>query len=234
MASESIDANAWGIGGGEGAAETLEQNSHQQTQEPSTSTVPQFVPGESLEEDDEDSGEYDPESVIVSTTVTPAPAAIAFPPPTASTSSPRPAKKPKKAGGFIVGSSDDEDDDTPTPQPATTLQRQVQPAGVDGPTQTFTHLPLQQAATSQNVPVSSQVSTRQPNSATSPTDIVGILEDRVNNDPRGDMDAWLALIEETRKRSVIQNSRSVYERFLEIFPQSVSHANCILLLPDTC
>ncbi|KAH6653827.1 hypothetical protein BKA67DRAFT_517316 [Truncatella angustata] len=229
--------------GGNEAAETLEQNSHQQTQEPSTSTVPPFVPGESPEEDDADSGEYDPEydpeSVVMSTTVTPAPQATAThppPPANATTSSPRPTKKPKKAGGFIVGSSDDEDEDTPAPtpapvpqpSPAATLQPQPIQAAAEGPAPAFSHSPLQQTALSQVVPAAAaaasvpapQVSNGQTSSTHLPTDIVSILEDRLKNDPRGDMDAWLALIEETRRRNVIQDSRSVYERFLENFPQS--------------
>lgn len=58
-----------------------------------------------------------------------------------------------------------------------------------------------------------------------------MLEERVNNDPRGDMDAWLALIAETRRRNVIQDTRAVYERFLQVFPQSVSQRQPVL---DRC
>lgn len=222
MASDgSFDTNVWGGDSGNGAAENHEQYSHQQTQEPSTSSaVPQFVPGESPE-DDADSGEYDPESVIISTTVTPVPAAAAIPPPAATnTSSPRPAKKPKKAGGFIVGSSDDEDE-TPVPQPSTSLQPQTLTAVADGPARTFAHSPHHRAATSQDVTPATQVSNGEQSEIRLPTDIIGTLEDRVKNDPRGDMDAWLGLIEETRRRNVVQGSRSVYERFLQNFPQSV-------------
>ncbi|KAK6081648.1 cfia complex component [Seiridium cupressi] len=221
MASDGFnDANAWGGDDGNGAAENLEQYSHQQqTQEPSTSSiVPQFVPGETSE-DDADSGEYDPESVIISTTVTPAPASAAFPPPTANPSSPRPAKKPKKAGGFIVGSSDDEDD-TPVPEPSTTLQPPAIAAAIEGSARTLAQSPLQQTTTSQEAEPTTQVSNGQPSKPHLPADTISILEDRVKNDPRGDMDAWLALIEETRRRNVVQDSRSVYERFLQNYPQS--------------
>ncbi|KZF18863.1 Suf-domain-containing protein [Xylona heveae TC161] len=51
-----------------------------------------------------------------------------------------------------------------------------------------------------------------------PNDRVGILEDRIKEDPRGDMDAWLSLISEHRRRNKIDEARTVYERFLKRFP----------------
>ncbi|KAI9798586.1 MAG: mRNA 3'-end-processing protein rna14 [Piccolia ochrophora] len=62
-----------------------------------------------------------------------------------------------------------------------------------------------------------------------PHDRVGILEDRVKEDPRGDINAWLGLIEEHRKRNKVDDARGVYERFLKLFPmageQWVAYAN---------
>lgn len=55
-----------------------------------------------------------------------------------------------------------------------------------------------------------------------PHDRVGILEDRVKEDPRGDVDAWLSLISEHRKRNKLEDARSVYERFFKMFPSAVS------------
>jgi cleavage stimulation factor subunit 3 len=55
-----------------------------------------------------------------------------------------------------------------------------------------------------------------------PQDKIGILEDRVKGDPRGDMDAWLELIKEHRKRNKLDEARGVYERFFKVFPQCVS------------
>lgn len=55
-----------------------------------------------------------------------------------------------------------------------------------------------------------------------PHDTTGILEDRIKEDPRGDMDAWLCLIAEHRKRNKLEDARAVYERFLKLFPQAVS------------
>ncbi|KAI4255224.1 MAG: hypothetical protein L6R42_006835 [Xanthoria sp. 1 TBL-2021] len=51
-----------------------------------------------------------------------------------------------------------------------------------------------------------------------PHDKIGILEDRTREDPRGDMDAWLELISEYRKRNKIQEARATYERFFLVFP----------------
>lgn len=54
-----------------------------------------------------------------------------------------------------------------------------------------------------------------------PQDIVGQLEDRIAEDPRGDVDAWLALIEEHRKKGKLDEARAVYERFFVVFPAAV-------------
>ena len=55
-----------------------------------------------------------------------------------------------------------------------------------------------------------------------PHDRVGILEDRIQEDPRGDIPAWLELINEHKSRNRIDNSRDAYERFLKVFPFAVS------------
>lgn len=53
-----------------------------------------------------------------------------------------------------------------------------------------------------------------------PQDRVGILEDRIAEDPRGDIEAWLSLIEEHRRRHKHDDARAVFERFLKVFPSS--------------
>ncbi|OJD13844.1 hypothetical protein AJ78_05740 [Emergomyces pasteurianus Ep9510] len=62
-----------------------------------------------------------------------------------------------------------------------------------------------------------------------PHDRVGILEDRIEADPRGDTDAWLELINEHRTRNKLDSAREVYERFFKVFPsaaeQWVAYAN---------
>ncbi|EFW20312.1 mRNA 3'-end-processing protein rna14 [Coccidioides posadasii str. Silveira] len=51
-----------------------------------------------------------------------------------------------------------------------------------------------------------------------PHDRVGILEDRIQADPRGDTEAWLELISEHRSRNKLDSARQVYERFFKVFP----------------
>lgn len=55
-----------------------------------------------------------------------------------------------------------------------------------------------------------------------PNDKTGILEDKIKEDPRGDLDAWLSLISEHRSRHKYDEATEVYERFLKVFPQAVS------------
>jgi cleavage stimulation factor subunit 3 len=55
-----------------------------------------------------------------------------------------------------------------------------------------------------------------------PHDKTGILEDRIAEDPRGDIDAWTSLIAEHRRRNKNDDARAAYERFLKVFPQAVS------------
>ncbi|KAG0134433.1 hypothetical protein HOY82DRAFT_577307 [Tuber indicum] len=49
-------------------------------------------------------------------------------------------------------------------------------------------------------------------------DIAGQLEDRIEEDPKGDIEAWLALIEEQRTKGNMDNVRAVNERFFVVFP----------------
>ena len=53
-----------------------------------------------------------------------------------------------------------------------------------------------------------------------PHDTIGILEDRIKEDPLGDVAAWLDLIKEHRQRGKIDDARSVFDRFLTLFPSS--------------
>jgi cleavage stimulation factor subunit 3 len=63
-----------------------------------------------------------------------------------------------------------------------------------------------------------------------PQDRVGILEDRVKEDPRGDMEAWLELISEHRNRNRLDDARAVYDRFFKVFPSAVSSKLLIHLI----
>lgn len=56
-----------------------------------------------------------------------------------------------------------------------------------------------------------------------PQDRIGILEDRIAEDPRGDIEAWLSLIEEHKRRHKHDDARAVFERFLKLIPTAVSN-----------
>lgn len=62
-----------------------------------------------------------------------------------------------------------------------------------------------------------------------PHDKVGIYEDRIQEDPRGDLEAWFSLIAEHRKRNKIDDARAIYERFLKVFPTAVRLQKYLLL-----
>lgn len=82
------------------------------------------------------------------------------------------------------------------------------------------------APTATNANVSKYAQPPTPNTpaprARLPHDTIGILEDRIKEDPRGDLQAWLHLINEHKKRGKTDDARNVYERFLAIFPSAVS------------
>lgn len=52
-------------------------------------------------------------------------------------------------------------------------------------------------------------------------DVVGILEDRIRDDPRGDLAAWLELISELKIRNKQDEVRRLYDRFFITFPMAV-------------
>ena len=83
--------------------------------------------------------------------------------------------------------------------------------------------PSMAGTTSSTKDVSSTPATAVPR-ARLPNDTIGILEDRIKEDPRGDMEAWLNLLAEQKKRGKHDDARALYERFLTNFPSAV----CIL------
>ncbi|KAI1259660.1 hypothetical protein F5Y18DRAFT_420549 [Xylariaceae sp. FL1019] len=198
------------------------------------------------EGEDADSAEYDPEYDPESVSLQGAPydpestAAAQFLPPlpgpeerSASAASSRPAKKPKTAGGFLVGSSDDEDDAHDLPSRAS-VPTTLAPTAVDAQIRTSTHSPLQQSTAAPKasslqspqppngapIAVADQAAAAPVSKSRLPADIIGSLEDRVQEDPKGDTDAWFTLIGEFKRRHQAVDARNVYERFLEVFPQA--------------
>ncbi|KAF2666956.1 hypothetical protein BT63DRAFT_427369 [Microthyrium microscopicum] len=49
-------------------------------------------------------------------------------------------------------------------------------------------------------------------------DAVGILEDRIKEDSRGDIEAWFGLISEYRSKGKFDDARAVYDRYFKLFP----------------
>ena len=52
-------------------------------------------------------------------------------------------------------------------------------------------------------------------------DVVGILEDRIKDDPRGDTSAYIELIEEFKSRNKTEDVRRIYNQYLDVFPAAV-------------
>ncbi|KAL2143469.1 hypothetical protein VTI28DRAFT_10390 [Corynascus sepedonium] len=184
----------------------------------------------------DDVGDYDPASVTAEPAPATAPQVVANPSP--STASPQPAakQKPRTAGGFLVGDSDsEEDDETPVPSSSGRVPGAASQSSVP-------HSSLQQhpiaatqatgaPSTADPAPRVNARPTNQPENgnagavtaaATGPAavDKITQLEERVRDDPRGAMDAWLALIAEYRSKNDIEKSRQIYDRFLAVFPQA--------------
>lgn len=190
-------------------------NNYESSDEQVDQTVPNsHVQGDAEEEQEEDNdgsedgGDYDPESISFDP-----PAQV----PEKSATPPQQSSKPKTSGGFIIEASDDdeedeeeeeeqEDDDAPQDSavPEQTEQQQNAPAQrpvtVAAPTDTPVEVPPMMGG----------------------IDPTALLEARVKEDPRGDMDAWLNLMAEYRRRSNLDSLRDVYNRFVEVFPQAVS------------
>lgn len=98
------------------------------------------------------------------------------------------------------------------------------PAPNDGPSKTIqdeSNLPARSTVQSANGSVPTTPTVVTASRARLPHDRVGILEDRIQADPRGDVEAWLELINEHRSRNKLENARQVYERFFKIFPTAV-------------
>jgi len=155
------------------------------------------------------------------------------------------AKKPRTAGGFLVGDSDSEDDDPPIPassghasanaaKHSSSLPPTVQHAGAAKESTGASSNPT--PASQVNVAIarhsfgngaaasSASASSAAAGPATLATpNHVAFLEARVRDDPRGALDQWLQLIAESRSKENVNETRQIYERFLVVFPQAVSH-----------
>lgn len=197
---------------------------------------------------DDTAGDYDPASVDLTSVLQEAEqqdesqqANLKPTPDPAAQSAPAP-KRRKTAGGFLVGDSDSEDDDAPAPVAVTvpSLPSQAPQSFPQSPLRVSSSVPPQVDEAVSNVPSTSEATNALPimrggsdepsgvvpqpfaDSTDAPYDVITTLEQRIKQEPRAAIDAWLDLIAELRRRNDTDALRSVYERFLVIFPQSVS------------
>ncbi|KJZ77146.1 mRNA 3'-end-processing protein RNA14 [Hirsutella minnesotensis 3608] len=157
---------------------------------------------EAADEDDgeDDGADYDPESVSFDTIpqVTDQAASAPIQRPSST--------KPKMSGGFLVEVSDDEDEDD---EDDNETSEEVAPAQNS------------EAAIQNGTSIAPATETTFETSQAMPTiDAVALLEARIREDPRGDMDAWLSLIADHKRRSRLDDLRKTYNRFVEVFPQA--------------
>jgi cleavage stimulation factor subunit 3 len=132
-------------------------------------------------------------------------------------------------------SPEQENGNTPVPVPATGSFADVSvstpPTGADAP-RAATATPAQIApdtptqASPPRSHVNGAVAADLPKSRLA-HDVVGILEDRVKDDPRGDGAAYLELIDEFKSRNKQEDVRRVYEQYLTVFPLAVRINPCL-------
>jgi cleavage stimulation factor subunit 3 len=239
----SVQGNAWddgddgeyGVEGGSDHTEDSKVSSHQDDPSFSLEQVPRAsgdVPSASNDDDGaSDTADYDPE--MITTTTVPAPAAKPSPKPQ--------AKKPKTAGGFIMDSDSEDDEDSGPGSSGLAVPNPSGPTHVHSASSMQTPMTAHGAA-SPTVPSQTHPAKLQESPSgglgdghasvvpgTSPSaqpregqDKITMLEGIIRDDPRGAMDAWLALLREYRDRNRIDDARNAYERFLETVPQAVS------------
>jgi hypothetical protein len=168
-------------------------------------------------------------------------------------------QKPKTIGGFIEEEDDDDDDDeededddsqeqeqdtgtnahsVDNPPEKEQDQEHAPPAAISTPGVAVAPAPASapvQALPQPNAPVTLPASSSSAAASLSkprlPQDRIGQLEDRIADDPKGDVDAWLDLISLHRSKNKLDDARNVYDRFFELFPTAVSaHAIACFLL----
>lgn len=252
MAQEN---GGWVVGGGDEAAEVESSITEHNIESSKTENVADDQVLRALSPSDadvSDDGEYDPSSVTPYSAVT---LAVQEESRSSSRSSNR---KPKTVGGFVADDSDDSEDEGSTTAAlqvpaAATSNRTVSPSPLqnsvtqedlknisedqvdqDMEAQSSDSLPVNPSGVEQapvpaqttqvlnTAPASTQAKARLPH------DTSGILEDRIKEDPRGDLDAWMSLIAEHRGRHKFVEARAVYEKFLALFPHAVSDFHAII------
>ncbi|RKF63290.1 mRNA 3'-end-processing protein rna14 [Erysiphe neolycopersici] len=204
--------------------------------------VPSMMPSSGIDNYNDEDGDYDPSSIPTIPAITAIEQAESRP------SSQASSRKPKTVGGFIADDSDEEYEaalpEVPLAEPQPLLnisdQLKMQYQSMDSQQIPQGSSNINIETKPDNLPKNHNSniagnSPSLPNSATVtaaaqacvsvpkarlPNDRTGILEDRIKEDKRGDIDAWITLIKEHRSRNRLDETRAVYERFFKIFPQA--------------
>lgn len=207
-------------------------------------TVSSMIPSTGNDDFHDEDGDYDPSSIP---TITPIAEINQTEPRPSSQASNR---KPKTVGGFIADDSDEEYEAALPSiplnelQPSSNMPNQLElqhqnkapPQAIQGSSKSRSEkkpekLPMNissntagsSSLTGNSTPVTAAAqSGLSVPKARLPNDRTGILEDRIKEDNRGDIDAWITLIKEHRSRNRLDEARAVYERFFKVFPQAVS------------
>ncbi|KAI6245014.1 mRNA 3'-end-processing protein RNA14 [Erysiphe necator] len=205
-------------------------------------TVSSMIPSTGNDDFHDEDGDYDPSSIP---TITPIAEINQTEPRPSSQASNR---KPKTVGGFIADDSDEEYEaalpSVPINelQPSSNMPNQLElqhqnkapPQAIQGSSKSRSEkkpekLPMNissntagsSSLTGNSTPVTAAAqSGLSVPKARLPNDRTGILEDRIKEDNRGDIDAWITLIKEHRSRNRLDEARAVYERFFKVFPQA--------------
>lgn len=204
--------------------------------------VPAMMPPSGNDDYNDEDGDYDPSSIPT------IPAITAIEQVESRPSSQASSRKPKTVGGFIADDSDEEYEATLQPvslpelQPLSNIpnQMKMQPQSMDSQQGLQGSSNIQIEAKSDKLSINNNANTTGNSSSLTnsapatvaaqasvsvpkarlPNDRTGILEDRIKEDIRGDIDAWITLIKEHRSRNRLDEARAVYERFFKVFPQA--------------
>ncbi|POS84922.1 hypothetical protein EPUL_003511, partial [Erysiphe pulchra] len=208
----------------------------------SDDVVPGMMPSIGNDDYNDEDGDYDPSSIPT------LPAIAAIEQAESRPSSQASSRKPKTIGGFIADDSDEEYEaalpvvSSTEPQPVSNLPNQLKmqhqstdsQQSLQGSSNIQIEIKSEKSPSNNNsntIGNSLSLANSMPATAASqpcvsvpkarlPNDRTGILEDRIKEDKRGDIDAWITLIKEHRSRNRLDEARAVYERFFKVFPQA--------------
>ena len=204
------------------AAQEISSNAHFPTSNASAQTQPRLKGGFVIEDEDEqvEEDEVKDGDVYDSADGMEAPITAASAGPQSSLNSTDPPQVSIQRGGHALQKASTVSNGASDVVPSSTAVQNGDAFPRDStatPAQSLPNIPVKNAQNASNAgtPTSSLPKARLAH------DTIGILGDRIKEDPRGDMDAWLSLLGELRSRNKKDEVRSVYNRFFREFPLAV-------------